>query len=45
MEKGRWSGYYTYESQIISAVDIFFDDRLIVKKHFDYGYATTLHKS
>lgn len=40
-----WKMYYELINSFTTPVDLFFDNRLIRKKSFDYGYATTVHKS
>ncbi len=40
-----WKMYYELIHSFASPIDLFFDNRLIRKKSFDYGYCTTVHKS
>ena len=40
-----WRMYYELIESFATPIDLFFDNRLIRKKSFDYGYATTVHKS
>lgn len=40
-----WKMYYELIGSFASPIDLFFDNRVIRKKSFDYGYATTVHKS
>lgn len=40
-----WKMYYELINSFASPINLFFDNRLIRKKSFDYGYATTVHKS
>lgn len=40
-----WQDYYKTIGSFVSPVDLEFDGRLVYKKGFDYGYATTVHKS
>lgn len=45
-EYGRkWQNYFRLYNSFFSPVDLFYDNRLIKKKGFDYGYALTVHKS
>ena len=39
-----WKMYYDLMNSFTTPIDLFFDNRLIRKKSFDYGYATTVHK-
>lgn len=41
----RWRDYYNIIESFTTPVDLFYDNRVIRKKSFDYGYATTIHKS
>lgn len=43
--KEGWKKYYKIMESFTTPVDLMWDDRLIRKKSFDYGYATTVHKS
>ena len=44
--KGKiWGSYYKVFNSFTSPVDLYYDDRLIRKKSFTRGYATTVHKS
>lgn len=40
-----WSKYYKMMESFTTPKDLYFDGRLIRKKSFDRGYATTVHKS
>lgn len=40
-----WQKYYEINGSFLTPVNLFFDNRLIKKKTFDYGYAVTIHKS
>lgn len=40
-----WQKYYRTVNSFTTPRDIIFDNRVIRKKTFDYGYATTTHKS
>lgn len=40
-----WSKYYKMMESFTTPRDLYFDGRLIRKKSFDRGYATTVHKS
>ena len=41
----RWRDYYRLIESFTSPVDLYYDNRLIRKKSFDYGYAMTVHRS
>lgn len=41
----KWQNYFRLYNSFFSPVDLFYDNRLIKKKGFDYGYALTVHKS
>ena len=41
----RWKDYYKITGSFATPVDLYFDNRLIKKKSFGYGYAMTVHKS
>lgn len=41
----RWKDYYKIIESFTTPVDLYYDNRVIRKKSFDYGYATTIHKS
>lgn len=41
----RWKDYYKLTKSFATPFDLFLEDRLIKKKSFDYGYASTIHKS
>lgn len=40
-----WQKYYEMINSFTTPVDLYYDNRLIRKKSFDYGYAITSHKS
>ena len=40
-----WRIYYEIIDSFTTPVDLFFDNRVVKKKSFDYGYASTVHKS
>lgn len=40
-----WGKYYKIISSFTTPKDVIFDNRVIRKKTFDYGYATTVHKA
>jgi hypothetical protein len=40
-----WNKYYEILGSFTSPVDLYYSNRLIRKKSFDYGYASTVHKS
>lgn len=43
--KGKlWGKYYTTLNSFTSPKDLFYEDRLINKKSFTYGYASTTHR-
>ena len=39
-----WKQYYQLTKSFATHKDIYFDNRVIKSKTFDYGYASTLHK-
>lgn len=44
--KGKlWEKYYDIYRSFTTPIDLIYDNRLIRKKSFDRGYATTIHKS
>lgn len=40
-----WHQYYRTMESFATPVDLYYENRLIRKKSFDYGYALTVHKS
>ena len=40
-----WRIYYELMDSFTTPIDLFFDNRVVKKKSFDYGYASTVHKS
>lgn len=40
-----WGKYYSLLDSFATPIDLMFDNRVIVKKSFDYGYAQSIHKS
>lgn len=40
-----WKDYYKLVGSFTSPIDLYYSNRLIRKKSFSYGYATTIHKS
>jgi ATP-dependent exoDNAse (exonuclease V) alpha subunit len=40
-----WKEYYKLINSFTSPVDLYYSNRLIRKKSFDYGYASTTHRS
>jgi exodeoxyribonuclease-5 len=40
-----WQEYFKLVGSFVSPVNMYFDNRLIRKKSFDYGYACTVHRS
>ena len=40
-----WGRYYELLDSFATPIDLVFDNRVIVKKSFDYGYAQSVHKS
>lgn len=40
-----WKQYYQMMNSFTTPIDMYYDNRLVRKKTFDYGYAITLHKS
>ena len=40
-----WADYYKVLESFTTPIDLYYDNRLIRKKSFDYGYACTSHKS
>lgn len=45
LSRKLWKEYYEIIESFTSPVDLFYDNRLIRKKTFDHGYASTVHKS
>lgn len=45
MASKRWREYYELIGSFTSPKDMYYDNRLIRKKSFDYGYACSAHKS
>ncbi len=44
--RGRiWGEYYELLNSFATPIDLIFDNRVIVTKSFDYGYAQSIHKS
>lgn len=43
--KLAWKAYYDLVGSFTSPIDLYYDNRLIRKKSFDYGYACSTHKS
>ena len=44
--RGRiWGEYYDLLHSFATPIDLIFDNRVIVTKSFDYGYAQSIHKS
>ena len=41
----KWKEYYKIMNSFTTPIDLFFDNRLIRKKSFDGGYATTIHRA
>lgn len=41
----KWGEYYSMIGSFTSPIDIYYENRLIRKKSFDYGYASTTHKA
>lgn len=41
----KWGEYYQILGSFTTPVDLYYDNRVIRKKSFDYGYSTTIHKS
>jgi superfamily I DNA/RNA helicase len=41
----RWALYYKIIKSFTSPIDLYYQNRLIRKKSFDYGYASSIHKS
>lgn len=41
----KWKAYYNIMNSFTTPIDLYFDNRLIRKKSFDGGYATTIHRS
>lgn len=41
----RWRDYYELIGSFTTPMDLYYDNRLIRKKSFDYGYACSAHKS
>lgn len=44
-KKKLWRDYYKLIESFTTSFDLYFDDILVKKKTFDYGYAMTVHKS
>lgn len=40
-----WRSYYNLINSFSSPIDLYYDNRVVRKKSFDYGYAMTVHKS
>lgn len=40
-----WKVYYETMGSFATTFDLYYDNRVIKKKTFDYGYATTVHKA
>ena len=40
-----WQKYYEIINSFTTPFDLYYDDRVVKKKTFDYGYASTVHKS
>lgn len=45
LSKDLWKQYYDIMGSFTTSFDLYYENRLIRKKTFDYGYAITLHKS
>lgn len=44
--KGKlWGKYYELLDSFATPIDLIFDNRVVIKKSFDYGYAQSIHKS
>ena len=43
--RAAWKEYYNVIGSFTTPVDMFYENRLIRKKSFDYGYACSTHKS
>lgn len=41
----KWKEYYDIINSFASPFNLFYEDRVVKKKTFDYGYASTIHKS
>ena len=41
----KWKEYYKLANSFLTPQDIYVDNRLVVPKSLDYGYAMTVHKS
>ena len=41
----KWRQYYQMMGSFTTPIDLMYDNRIIRKKSFDYGYATTIHRS
>jgi hypothetical protein len=41
----KWREYYKLANSFLTPQDIYVDNRLVVPKSLDYGYAMTVHKS
>ena len=40
-----WKKYYQLIESFATPINLFYDNRVVKKKSFDYGYASTVHKS
>jgi len=40
-----WSIYYKITKSFATFTDLYYDDRVVKKKTFGYGYASTVHRS
>lgn len=40
-----WKSYFEMMDSFCSPIDLYFDNRLIRRKTFDYGYASSVHKA
>lgn len=43
--KMLWSRYFKMTKSVVFPRDLYVDDRMVIKKGLDYGYAITVHKS
>lgn len=41
----KWKEYYDIMNSFATPKNLFYEDRVVKKKTFDYGYASTVHKS
>lgn len=41
----EWKKYYEIINSFTTPIDLVYDNRVVKKKTFDYGYASTVHKS